>query len=37
MESLWIETTRDKVHVSTLKEDEETEVCVIGGGRQHII
>lgn len=32
MESLWIETTRDKVHVSTLKEDEETEVCVIGGG-----
>ena len=32
MESLWIETTRDKVHASTFKEDEETEVCIIGGG-----
>lgn len=32
MESLWIETTKDKIKLESLKRDETTEVCIIGGG-----
>ena len=32
MESLWIETTRNKSTLKTLEGNEETEVCIIGGG-----
>ena len=32
MESLWIETTKNKSNFKTLNDNEETEVCVIGGG-----
>ena len=32
MESLWIETTKDKINCKTLEEDEKTEICIIGGG-----
>ena len=32
MESLWIETTKNKSNFKTLNGNEETEICVIGGG-----
>ena len=32
MESLWIETTKNKINLKSLEGDEETEICVIGGG-----
>ena len=32
MESLWIETTKDKLNLKALDKEEKTEVCVIGGG-----
>lgn len=32
MKSIWIETTKDELNLNSLKEDEETEVCVIGAG-----
>ena len=32
MKSLWIETTKDKLKLESLKNDEETEICIIGGG-----
>ena len=32
MESLWIETTKNKINLKLLEGDEETEVCIIGGG-----
>ena len=32
MESLWIETTKNKINLKSLEGNEETEVCVIGGG-----
>ena len=32
MKSLWIETTKDKLPLKTMENDEETEVCIIGGG-----
>lgn len=32
MESLWIETTKNKINLKSLEGDEETEVCIIGGG-----
>lgn len=32
MESLWIETTKNKINLKLLEGDEETEICVIGGG-----
>ena len=32
MESLWIETTKDKINCKALEADEKTEVCIIGGG-----
>ena len=32
MGSLWIETTKNKSDFKTLEGNEETEVCVIGGG-----
>lgn len=32
MESLWIETTKNKINLNSLNSNEETDVCVIGGG-----
>lgn len=32
MKSLWIETTEDEINLKPLEKDEETEVCIIGGG-----
>ena len=32
MESIWIETTKNKSNFKTLNGNEETEICVIGGG-----
>ena len=32
MGSLWIETTKNKSNFKTLNGNEETEICVIGGG-----
>lgn len=32
MESLWIETTKNKSNFKTLNGNEDTEICVIGGG-----
>ena len=32
MKSLWIETTQNEIKLNSLEKDEETEVCVIGGG-----
>ena len=32
MSSLWIETTKNQLKLEPLEKDEETEVCVIGGG-----
>lgn len=32
MNSLWIETTKNQLKLEPLEKDEETEVCVIGGG-----
>lgn len=32
MNSLWIETTREKLDIKSLENNEETEVCVIGAG-----
>ena len=32
MNSLWIETTKEDLKLKPLENDEETEVCVIGGG-----
>ena len=32
MKSLWIETTQEELNLKPLEKDEETEVCIIGGG-----
>lgn len=32
MKSLWIETTKEKLNIVPLENDEETEICVIGAG-----
>lgn len=32
MKSLWIETTKDKINLKTMTNNEETEVCIVGAG-----
>ena len=32
MDSLWIETTKDRKPLNVLEKDEKTEICVIGAG-----